>query len=844
MVLLWIILSVILSCHPLSAEQLPPKLADTASITKISSVGWEEGVWSIADSPIKNCTNTEVTCFDTDDNYIWVGSESGLRVFDRRTNAVVRKYTTADGLPGNRILDVLTIDGSVWVSTWDAVFRIKAGKIDFSSCDVGYGPRFFAHRGDVWVIWNGGAARYMQQPERMPEEFTKAAKAKLGKERLRIICHAFDGDSVWFGANVGLARYDRANDDWRWFFDEPLLNGKEITKIEVTDEDVWFVCQPAEFYRNLEKRKLASRNIDISWDSVVRELSAGSCLLRYDKETSKFTVYTKADGLSGNIVENIVHTRDAIWISTKPICNPDKTFSEGGLDRFDRNGERWHSFKKVGGIEPRWVSLLTLRDGALWTGLVDFDGVLGGTLSIGKGVYAQPFRPAAQRLLLCRYDRTIQDFVLVCKREPIQKLKTVDGEKQSVIDDSERPERLFFMGDKLFLLSTKLPDRRTYGWFPERDGVISEFDRRSGKWRIFGPSTGLGGTTVNEVKKIKDELFCVTDEGLYRFDLQGDECTFFDPSDELAHSNVSAIAVGERYVWVGHGRKSFHQHGGEGISRYDKVLNKWEWFSVKDGLPSGAVITSLAIDGDGKLWVAFGHGPAYAAALPFGISAIARKYGIGVYEDEAWKFYGKKKMRLSDSPLEYSPRKILVDGDRMLVLTDGSGLVMFDGKWHSYTVLTEEQYITDIALSPGRLWYATQKGRLGWYNLKRNRRGKEIHKGNITSIATRGNKLFVATNEKLEELRIKDNIWVVLSEQQFYEKRNIIPWDDETLWFFSGGALYKFDLTTKKALMLNHSSGLLSYHGITSLAKDAQYLWVGGQNGLSRINVDKLHWVP
>jgi signal transduction histidine kinase/ligand-binding sensor domain-containing protein/DNA-binding response OmpR family regulator len=65
------------------------------------------------------------------DDYLWIATEGGgLFQFDIHKNVIVRRYTTADGLPSSSVLKIIdTGDGYFWISTYNGLSRFDvAGK--------------------------------------------------------------------------------------------------------------------------------------------------------------------------------------------------------------------------------------------------------------------------------------------------------------------------------------------------------------------------------------------------------------------------------------------------------------------------------------------------------------------------------------------------------------------------------------------------------------------------------------------------------------------------------------------------------------------------------------------
>jgi len=144
----------------------------------------------------------KVVSMAVDGDGVWVGSEKGLSLLDRRTEGWKRFYSTNDGLSGNFVNSLLVQPNVLWAGT------------------------------------NGGISRF-QKVKRAWKTYSQ----KDGLTETEIKALASVGQKIWAGGIGGtLSEYDPISDRWKRIEpSDPLKNGG-IYSIAVTKEKV-FICR-------------------------------------------------------------------------------------------------------------------------------------------------------------------------------------------------------------------------------------------------------------------------------------------------------------------------------------------------------------------------------------------------------------------------------------------------------------------------------------------------------------------------------------------------------------------------------------------------------------------------
>jgi ligand-binding sensor domain-containing protein len=149
-----------------------------------------------------NSRAKKINSMAVDGASLWVGSEKGLSLLDKKTESWKRFYSTEEGLSGNFINAILVQTDSVWIGT------------------------------------NGGISRLDKE-----KKTWKTYSHKEGLTEMEIKSLVKVGEKIWAGGIGGtLFEYDPIPDDWKKIEPtDPLKNGG-INSIMLTKEKV-FACR-------------------------------------------------------------------------------------------------------------------------------------------------------------------------------------------------------------------------------------------------------------------------------------------------------------------------------------------------------------------------------------------------------------------------------------------------------------------------------------------------------------------------------------------------------------------------------------------------------------------------
>jgi hypothetical protein len=144
----------------------------------------------------------KVNSMALDGDSVWVGSEKGLSLLDKKTEGWKRFYSTEDGLSGNFVNSLLVQPNFLWAGT------------------------------------NGGVSRFDKAKKTWKTYFQKEG---LTETEIKSLVSA--GQKIWAGGIGGtLFQYDPASDRWNKIEPTDSLKSGGIHSIAVTKEKV-FVCR-------------------------------------------------------------------------------------------------------------------------------------------------------------------------------------------------------------------------------------------------------------------------------------------------------------------------------------------------------------------------------------------------------------------------------------------------------------------------------------------------------------------------------------------------------------------------------------------------------------------------
>ncbi len=287
--------------------------------------------------------------------FLWIATSSGLSRFDGHS---FRSYDTAEGLPSPRVFAVLeTRGGAIWVGTAEGVARLdpegRAGQPPFHAEPFppavkgrGTGCLYEDRSGRLWIC----VERDLLVLDDPTASLARARRVELPSGVQEVAAVAQDaGGGLWAATTNGLLRL-LPDGTSRLYPIRPPENDIPVLALDHQGR-VWvgggggiyvFWPDPADAGT---PASLHARSRRPAWPGELPS-RPGEVLL-----------YDRASGLADSFVYSIsVRSADAVWAATR-----------GGVSQFSAGGLR--NIVPVHGLpEPAVTAILEDRDGTLWLG--------------------------------------------------------------------------------------------------------------------------------------------------------------------------------------------------------------------------------------------------------------------------------------------------------------------------------------------------------------------------------------------------------------------------------------------------------------------------------------------
>jgi hypothetical protein len=265
-------------------------------------------------------------------------------------------YGRDDGMVGDEVISMDLSDGVLWVATtWSdpnatepelegGVSTVKAGNRSFTT----YRPNDGLAHKKVWVtlidgdrVWFGTFdGLSMLDTDKLAELGTFDVKEawttftfKLEDKQIAkdIYSLALQGDTLWFGSNLGLGSMNTDSYEWVHYGVEDGLPGKKVQAIAEDGNLIW--------------------------------AGTDQGLARFDREKEEFTVIDiPSEATGGDVVTALAADDESVWVGTR-----------AGLHAMNKATEQWTPY--VDEIPGSFVQEIAVRDGEVWIGTIDGVGI-------------------------------------------------------------------------------------------------------------------------------------------------------------------------------------------------------------------------------------------------------------------------------------------------------------------------------------------------------------------------------------------------------------------------------------------------------------------------------------
>jgi PAS domain S-box-containing protein len=356
--------------------------------------------------------NSALSVAQTDDGYLWIGTEQGLSRFDgkqfvtytpkntprlpgayirsllaardgslwigtphglaHRTGTLISSFTTREGLPSNSIHAIFeSRDGSIWVATALGVSRMQRGRVEtFRSPVATEASVFGIAQTTDGALWFAGDAGLMTIRD---GHLVAAGIPRLPQAPARSILA--DGSALWIGwRGAGVTRFDVRSGA----INTTAMPGAQALSLARTGNGAVLVGTDSGLVRMHGSRIERLPHTDPLAKAIVwtihedrqGDIWVGTAAMGvFRMKTSHIVAISERQGLSHKVALAVLQAKDgAMWVGTPG----------GGVNRM-RGGTVQH-FTTADGLPSNIVlALANGADGSIWlgtpAGLAQFDGV-------------------------------------------------------------------------------------------------------------------------------------------------------------------------------------------------------------------------------------------------------------------------------------------------------------------------------------------------------------------------------------------------------------------------------------------------------------------------------------
>ena len=313
------------------------------------------GAWTLFRDR-ENMANNIVTQdgFKVDENYVWVGTLNGLRLYDKKLETWTN-YTKPVTLTGDEVRAITVDERYVWCGTTYGIYRYDKIEDDWIHFKQKGGRQMIKVGNDtydwwqeeseeglvnnqitglsvdeqyLWVATQRGANRYDKIAD-IWDRYTD----RQGLPTRNITAVTTDGSDVWMGTGKGLCRYPRMSDD-------PNAWITYTTTIEIKP-----MILSEEYASSLVSNKIRAlaAEKDYIWGGTERGVS------RYDKKHDTWQTYTSEDGLLDDKVSCIAADENNVWFGTAR-----------GVTMYSKRTHDWINFTTKDGLPSNQVTCIAI----------------------------------------------------------------------------------------------------------------------------------------------------------------------------------------------------------------------------------------------------------------------------------------------------------------------------------------------------------------------------------------------------------------------------------------------------------------------------------------------------
>lgn len=266
--------------------------------------------------------------YEDNEGLLWVGTfNEGVNIFDRKNNKVTRiKSEKANKLGlsinSNLIREITGIDNEIWIATENGLSKYDKDTKEITEYNEKDGlictdirTLIIDKDGILWIGTRDGLFSFDRKNKIINHSDT--LKSKGIKELKFMDIHEDSDGIIWMSPGIenGIVSFDKKTNEVKYYNEFNKRNNVNVN------------------YCNINV--INSDDQDNIW------IGTTSGLIKFNKNTKKYTIYTEEDGLSNNFIYGILIEEDNyIWVSTNY-----------GISKFDIKEEKFINFDSTDGIQ-------------------------------------------------------------------------------------------------------------------------------------------------------------------------------------------------------------------------------------------------------------------------------------------------------------------------------------------------------------------------------------------------------------------------------------------------------------------------------------------------------------
>ena len=490
--------------------------------------------------------NNIVTSISVEKKYIFLTTPAGVTIYDKEINSLT-PYSRADGLVASEAKSIGSKEKYHWMGTAEGITlynQITDLSRAFTEVDglPSNNVQVVAIDGDeLWFGTDSGLARHHWIRGEWTNYSAAPTEARVSASKLvsnNVKSVASDGDFLWVGTRLGLARYDKILHTWHV---ADLLSNSYGDSVDNTVKAVEEALQAT--------APTKTQKIYVNYDPKVAEMKAiqaidrrvaGRTPMPSDPTVPSPFIKVNVKFPPTPSVRVIAPMPGRLWLGT-----------EAGVIIY---GKATKAVKEIHPLLP-WVRDIQYHRGKVWV-LCDNQ--------------------------IAVYNWKEDSWTLISSERVVVHTRSRNG--------SISEKLVIAAQDWGIAACTAMAVLDKQTWLGRENGLkIYQIDSYKVRFdtEIAIPAY-LQNAEITALGSDGGNVWIGTREGLFQYRVATGEWKPYTILNGLAGNDVSTIACGNKFIWVG--------TAGEGVSRYNKTTQKWDSFNIDDGL-AGNNIRSITLDG-------------------------------------------------------------------------------------------------------------------------------------------------------------------------------------------------------------------------------------------------------